>query len=161
MVVSNLEGVDKECRLSFGNFSKWQIIACLTRASSFGGPPGCLMGCKRCFGYLACRWRMMITADLGILKWWTISLWYWLDLCNSRIAKMISNKYSRLELLGLESRIKFDVLRVEKFAVEHFTIFCLSLGKRCRSMIAYTRFVQVDDLMTKRPGIFGVTGEEY
>ncbi len=51
------------------------------------------------------------------------------------MAEMDSNEYLRLELLGLEGIIKFDVLVVEKFEVEHFAIFCLPLGKR------YTRFI--------------------
>ncbi len=51
------------------------------------------------------------------------------------MAEIESNEYSRLELLGLEGIIKFDVLVVEKFGVEHFAIFCFPLGKR------YTRFI--------------------
>ncbi len=70
----------------------------------------------------------MVTEDLGILKWWAISPCVWPDLCNSRIAEIVPDEYSRLELLGLEGIIKFDVLVVEKFAVEHFAIFCVPLG---------------------------------
>ena len=84
---------------------------------------------------------MVVTEDLRILKWWAISPCIWPDLCNSRIAEIVSDEYSRLELLGLEGIIKFDVLVVEKFAVEHFAIFCVPLGKRCWSVTSYTRFV--------------------
>ncbi len=80
---------------------------------------------------------MVVTEDLAI------SPCVWLDLCNSRIAEIVSDEYSRLELLGLEGIIKFDVLVVEKFAVEHFAIFCVPLGKRCRSVTFYTRFVPI------------------
>ncbi len=44
---------------------------------------------------------------------------------------------ARVELLGLEDLIKFEVVLVEKFAVEPFAILCLSLDKR------YTPFVQL------------------
>ena len=87
---------------------------------------------------------MVVTEDLGILKWWAISPCVWPDLCNSRIAEIVSDEYSRLELLGLEGIIKFDVLVVEKFAVEQFAIFCVPLGKRCRSVTSYTRFVLIN-----------------
>ncbi len=134
MVEPDLEEVDKTFRLLYGKFFKWRIIACWARASSFGGWPGCLMDCKDCFDCLACWWRMVVTEDLGILKWWAISSCVWLDVCNSKIAEIVSDEYSRLELLGLEGIIIFDVLVVEKFADEHFAIFCLPLGSR------YTRF---------------------
>ena len=51
---------------------------------------------------------------------------------------MVSDEYSSIELLGLEGIIKFDVLVVEKFAVEHFAIFCVLLVKRCQSVTSYT-----------------------
>ncbi len=81
---------------------------------------------------------MVITKDLGILKWWIISPYVWLSLCNSRITEIVSDEYSRLELLGLEDIVKFNVLVVEKFAFEHFAIFCVLLGKCCRSVTFYT-----------------------
>ena len=43
---------------------------------------------------------------------------FWPGLCNSRIAKIVSDEYSRLELLDLQGIIKFEVLLVEKFAVD-------------------------------------------
>ena len=61
--------------------------------------------------------------------------------CYPPLLIRVSDEYSRLELLGLEGIIKFDVLVVEKFAVEHFAIFCVPLGKRCRSVTSYTRFL--------------------
>ncbi len=143
MLEPDLEGVDKACRFSCVHFFTWQIIARWTRASSFEGQSSRLVGCKGCFGCPACRWRIVVTEDLGILNWWAISLYIWSDLCNSRIAEIVSDKYSRLKLLGLEDIIKFDVLVVEKFAVEHFAIFCVPLGKRYRLLTFYTRFVQL------------------
>ncbi len=57
------------------------------------------------------------------------------------MTEIVSDEYSRLELSGLKGIIKFDILMVEKFAVENFTIFCLPLSKRCRSVTFYIRFV--------------------
>ncbi len=54
---------------------------------------------------------------------------------------MVSDEYSRLELLGWEGIIEFDMLVVEKFTSEHFAIFRLLLSKRCRSVASYNRFV--------------------
>ena len=42
---------------------------------------------------------------LGILKWLAISLCDWPDFCNSRIAEIVLDKYSRLEPLGFERTI--------------------------------------------------------
>ncbi len=81
---------------------------------------------------------MVVTGNLGILKWWAVSLDAWPDSCNSIIAEMVLHEYSHLELLGLNSIIEFDMLVFKKFAVEHFAIFCLMLSKRCRSLTFYT-----------------------
>ncbi len=85
----------------------------------------------------------MITEVLGILKEWIISSCVWLDLCNSKIAEIVSDEYSRPVLISLERIINLEVLLVEKFAVEHFAIFCLPLGKRCRSVTSYNQFVYI------------------
>ncbi len=85
----------------------------------------------------------MVKEDLGILKWYAISLRVWPNLCNSKIVDIVSDEYSHLELLGLEFIIKFDMLMIEKFAVEHFAIFCVLLSNRCRSVTSYTRFVHI------------------
>ena len=80
----------------------------------------------------------MFTEDLRILKWWAISPCVWPNICNSRITEIVSRKYSHLEILELKNIIKFDVLVVEKFAVEHFAMFCVPLSKCCRSVTSYT-----------------------
>ena len=48
---------------------------------------------------------------------------------------------SRVPRLGLEGIMKFDVLVIEKFVVEHFAISSVQLGKRCRSLNFYNQFV--------------------
>lgn len=65
---------------------------------------------------------MMVKEDLGILKWYAISLRVWPNLCNSKIVDIVSDEYSHLELLVLERIIKFNVLVVEKYAIKHFAI---------------------------------------
>ena len=55
MVEPDLGGVDKAFRLSFENFSTWQITAGWAQASSFGERPSLLVVCKGCFGCLAYR----------------------------------------------------------------------------------------------------------
>ena len=86
---------------------------------------------------------MVIIEDWRILKCWAIPLCVWSNLSNWRIAEIVSDEYSRLNLLGLEGIIKIDVLVVEKFTIEYFAIFCVSLSQHCWSVTFYTRFVQV------------------
>ena len=67
----------------------------------------------------------------------------WPDFFNSRIAEIVSDEYSRLEPLGFEGMINFEVLVVEKFAFEHSAISCVPVGKRFRSVTSSgTRFEQ-------------------
>ena len=109
------------------------------RTLGLGGQPGRLLGWTGCSDYLAFQWIMVVTEDLGILKWWTISLCDWPAFFNSKIAEIVSDEYSRLEPLGLEGIINFEVLMMEKFEFENFAIFCVPLGTRFRSMTSYTR----------------------
>ncbi len=81
---------------------------------------------------------MVVTENLRILKWWAISSCAWLNLWNSRIAEMVSDEYSHLELLGSQGIIKFDMLVVEKFAVEHFAIFCIPINQHFQSVTFHT-----------------------
>ena len=80
---------------------------------------------------------MVVTEDC-ILKRLAISLCDCPDLCNARIAEIVSFEYSRLEPSSLEGMI------LEKFEFEHSAILCVLLGKRFRSVTSDTRFVQRD-----------------
>ena len=71
---------------------------------------------------------------------------YWPEFFNSIIAEIVLDKYSRLEPLGFEGMIGFEVLVVEKFEFEHSAIFCVPVGKRFRSVTSGTRFVHTIEL---------------
>ena len=73
---------------------------------------------------------MVVTKDLGILCNWP-------EFFNPIIAEIVSDEYSRLEPLGFEGMIGFEVL-VEKFEFEHSAIFCVPVGKRFRSVTSGT-----------------------
>lgn len=49
--------------------------------------------------------------------------------------------HSHLELLDLEGMIKFEVLVVDKFVLDHFAILCLRLGMPCLPVTSDTRFL--------------------
>ena len=46
------------------------------------------------------------------------------------IAKIVLDKYLRLEPLGYKTMIGFENLIIEKFKFKHSAIFCIPIGKR-------------------------------